>query len=190
MESSSTIPSWGAICEMLSIECECCESSENICIIWGKGERKNEIIGVACTRCLWTYGEVTKKDAKRCRRERRWREAVFQHEQKHKAKEQRKKIKRLKKRFWRGSKKVSCDQIVEEWIPSTRVARDRKHIESMRIICRREDAIGSGDYPNYFNPLWMGTSAGSPFLNLSCGGNAYIKKPETTEKKEDQSGKK
>lgn len=39
--------------------CGRCGSYEHIWHVWGKGDRRDEIVGSACTRCLWTCGEAS-----------------------------------------------------------------------------------------------------------------------------------
>lgn len=39
--------------------CGRCGSYEHIWHVWGKGDRRDEIVGSVCTRCMWTCGEAS-----------------------------------------------------------------------------------------------------------------------------------
>jgi len=38
--------------------CQQCGDHEHIWHIWGKGDEQGKIVGVLCTRCLWTCGKT------------------------------------------------------------------------------------------------------------------------------------
>lgn len=47
--------------------CERCGSIEHIWHIWGKGDRRDEIVGSVCTRCLRTRGKANLITAVSCK---------------------------------------------------------------------------------------------------------------------------
>lgn len=49
--------------------CQRCGSFEHIWHIWGRGDHMDEIVGVVCTRCLWSCGKANIITALSCKAE-------------------------------------------------------------------------------------------------------------------------